>query len=158
MKSPLTTLCYLEKDGMYLMMHRTKKEQDISQGKWLGVGGHFEKNESPEDCMKREVWEETGYTPLAWQLRGLVTFITDTTEAEYMHLFTVTAWEGELHECNEGDLVWVKKEEVPQLNLWEGDRLFLKLLAEDVPFFSMKLSYIGDRLVEATLNGEAYPI
>lgn len=158
MKSPLTTLCYLEKDGMYLMMHRTKKEQDISQGKWLGVGGHFERNESPEDCMIREVWEETGYTPLAWQLRGLVTFITDTTEAEYMHLFTVTAFEGEAHECNEGDLVWVKKEDVPNLNVWEGDRLFLRLLAEDAPFFSMKLVYEGDHLVEAYLNGQAYPV
>lgn len=158
MKSPLTTLCYLERDGKYLMMHRTKKENDLSEGKWLGVGGHFEKNESPEDCMKREVWEETGLTPTAWQLRGIVTFITDTTEAEYMHLFTVTEWTGKQHDCDEGDLLWVPKEEVPCLNVWEGDRLFLRLLSEDAPFFSMKLVYEGDRLVEASLDGRAYPI
>ena len=158
MKSPLTTLCYLERDGKYLMMHRTKKQNDISEGKWLGVGGHFEKNESPEDCMKREVWEETGYIPLAWQLRGIVTFITDTTDAEYMHLFTVTDFEGEPHECDEGDLLWVKKEEVPHLNVWEGDRIFLTLLSQDAPFFSMKLVYEGDRLVGAYLNGEAYSV
>ena len=158
MATPLTTLCYLERDGMYLMMHRVKKQADVNQGKWIGVGGHFEYGESPEDCMLREVLEETGLHVTAWRFRGIVTFVPDTGEVEYMHLFTCTDWEGELHDSDEGDLAWVPIPEVSTLPTWEGDRVFLKLLAEDAPFFSLKLVYRGDRLVSAFLDGAPYPI
>ncbi len=154
MPLPLTTLCYLERDGKYLMLHRTKKERDVNRGKWIGVGGHFEAGESPEECMRREVFEETGLTPTAWQARGIVTFVSDDEPAEYMHLFTVTAWEGEEHPCDEGELAWVEKKRVGELNLWQGDRIFLRLLAEGAPFFSLKLTYRGDRLTEAVLDGK----
>lgn len=151
----LTTLCYIEKDNCYLMLHRVSKKNDINKDKWIGVGGHFQTNESPEDCLLREVKEETGLTLTSYRFRGIVTFITDTLEeAEYMHLYTADGFEGELISCDEGTLEWVKKEDIYNLNLWEGDFIFHRLLDEDAPFFSLKLAYAGNRLVEAVLNGK----
>lgn len=149
-----STLCYLERDGQYLMLHRVKKENDLNRDKWIGVGGHFEKDESPDECLLREVREETGLQLLAWRFRGIVTFVSDTWDTEYMYLFTAERFEGSLTECDEGDLEWVAKEAVPQLPLWEGDRIFLRLLAEDAPPFLLTLRYEGDTLVYACLNGE----
>ena len=148
-----TTLCYLEQDGQYLMLHRVKKSHDVNHGKWIGVGGKFEFQESPEDCLLREVREETGLTLKSWRYRGIVTFLYNDDEAEYMHLFTADGWTGTLKECAEGELRWVPRDEVGKLNLWEGDRIFLSLLARDEPFFSLKLTYRGDDLVGAVLNG-----
>ncbi len=146
MRQEMSTLCYIEKDGCYLMLHRTKKEQDINEGKWIGVGGHFEAGESPEECLLREVKEETGLTLKAFRFRGIVTFVYQAKEpvTEYMHLFTADRFTGEQIPCTEGDLAWVDKEQVLQLNLWEGDKLFLRLLAEEAPFFTMKLCYDED--------------
>ncbi len=148
-----TTLCYIEWGDEYLMLHRTKKEHDINEGKWIGVGGKFEADEMPEECLLREVKEETGLTLFDFRLRAVITFISDASDTEYMFLYTADAWEGELIECDEGDLSWVKKSDVPSLNLWEGDRKFLRLLAEDAGYFSMKLKYEGDRLVEDVVYG-----
>ena len=143
-----TTLCYIEKDDKYLMLLRNKKEKDENKGKWIGVGGHFEEGESPEDCVIRETFEETGLTLTKYKFRGVVTFVSDEWGTEYMHLFTASDFTGELKECNEGELRWIPKNEIMDLNLWEGDRAFLKLLFEDGEFFSMKLCYKGDELVE----------
>ena len=151
----MTTLCYPERDGKYLMLHRTKKERDENRDKWIGVGGKFENGESPEDCMRREVWEETGLTVTEFRYRGIVTFVSDKWPTEYMHLFTADGYTGELKECNEGDLAWVKKSDIPSLPIWRGDLIFLRLLAEEEPFFSLKLVYEGDRLAEAVLNGKS---
>ncbi len=151
-----TTMCYLERDEKYLMLHRIKEKDDINQGKWLGVGGHFEGSESPEECVRREIWEETGLTATAWQFRGMVTFVLDDNPPEYIHIFTCTDWTGTMHDTDEGVLEWIPKEEVPHLNLWEGDRIFLKLLLEDAPFFSLKMIYQGDKLVHTDLNGIPY--
>ena len=153
MKSPLTTLCYIEKEDSYLMLHRVKKENDINKDKWIGIGGHFENAESPEECLLREVKEETGLTLHSWRFRGLVTFVTLQGVAEYMCLFTSDDFSGELAECDEGDLEWVKKERFPELNLWEGDYIFLRLLEERETFFSLKLVYDGDELIEVILDG-----
>lgn len=144
----LTTLCYIEKDGAYLMLHRTKKENDQSHDKWLGVGGKFEDGESPEECMLREVREETGLELTAYAFRGIVTFVSDEWETEYMHLFTATDYQGEVGPCNEGTLEWVPKEEVTQLKLWEGDKLFLNRLNGSKDFFSLKVVYEGEHLAE----------
>lgn len=153
----LTTLCYIENDEQYLMLHRTKKKNDLNEGKWIGVGGKFEKDESPEECLLREVREETGYTLTSWRYRGIVTFISGRAESEYMHLFTADGFTGEQTECNEGELKWISKADVPELNVWPGDRIFLKLLLEREDFFSLKLVYdAGDRLLEAKLDGEEY--
>jgi len=150
-----TTLCYIEQNGCYLMLHRVKKEHDINKDKWIGVGGKFEFQESPEECMLREAWEETGLTLTAWRYRGVVTFVAGPQdEAEYMHLFTADGVEGQLKECEEGDLQWVPKEKLLELTLWEGDKIFLELLEQNVPFFSLKLVYSGNDLVRAILNGE----
>ncbi len=149
----LTTLCYIEQDGKYLMMHRVKKKNDINQEKWIGIGGHFEPNESPEECLLREAKEETGLTLTSYRFRGLVTFLSDRWETEYMCLYTADGYEGELTDCNEGELVWVDKEEVMNLNLWEGDKIFFRLLNENAPFFSLKLRYEGEELIEAILDG-----
>ena len=154
MKSQLTTLCYIEENEKYLMLHRTKKDNDENHDKWIGVGGHFEKGESPEECLVREVKEETGLTLHSFDFRGIVTFVSDENPAEYMCLFTSKDFSGEMIQCNEGQLEWVDKSEVTNLNLWEGDRLFLELLTRDVPFFSMKLVYKNDRLVEKMLDGK----
>ena len=149
-----TTLCYLERVDEYLMLHRTKKENDENHDKWIGVGGKFEAGESPEDCMRREILEETGLTVADYRYRGIVTFVSDIYETEYMHLFTVTDWTGEARECDEGELAWIKKQKLFDLTLWEGDRIFLRLLQEDAPFFSLKLTYRGDELTEAVLDGK----
>ncbi len=144
----LTTLCYIEKDNKYLMLHRVKKENDFNRDKWIGVGGKFEADETPEECLLREVKEETGLTLTKYNLRGIITFISDEWETEYMYLYTACEYTGEITECNEGDLVWVPKEEVLKLKLWEGDKVFLKLLDETRDFFSLKLRYEGEVLVE----------
>lgn len=152
----LTTLCYIEKDEKYLMLHRVKKENDCNKDKWIGVSGKFEEGESPEDCLLREVYEETGLKLTNYRFRGIVTFVSDEWEGEYMHLFTASEYEGELPEnamrdCEEGELVWVPKDEIEKLNLWEGDKIFLRLLQERESFFSMKLRYEGEKLVESIL-------
>ena len=148
-----TTLCYIEKDNCYLMLHRVSKKVDINKDKWIGVGGKFEDKESPEECLLREVKEETGLTLTSYRLRGIVTFVSDRWVTEYMFLDTADGLEGEMSACDEGELEWVPKSELSRLNLWEGDKIFLKLLAEDATFFSLKLSYEGDTLVYAALEG-----
>ena len=150
-----TTLCYLERGRDYLMLHRVKKEVDENKDKWIGIGGKFEEGESPEDCLLREVREETGLTLTSWRYRGIVTFVSDEWGTEYMHLFTANAWEGALRQdCDEGELEWIDREKLLSLPIWEGDKIFLRLLEEDAPFFSLKLRYKGDRLAEAVLNGK----
>lgn len=152
----LSTLCYIEKDGKYLMLHRVKKEHDVNKDKWIGVGGHFEADESPEECILREVREETGLTLTSWRYRGIVTFVSGDGVTEYMSLFTADGFTGTLADCDEGVLEWVDKEKVWELNLWEGDKIFFLLLMRNVPFFSLKLVYDGHgRLVSAALNGKA---
>ena len=148
-----TTLCYIEKEGKYLMLHRVKKEHDLNAGKWIGVGGKFEKDESPDECLLREVREETGLSLTSWRARGVVTFVSDTWETEYMHLFTADGFFGSLTDCNEGNLEWVEKERIASLPGWEGDKIFLSLLAEDADFFLLKLCYEGDTLISAVLDG-----
>lgn len=154
MKSNLTTLCYIEANGKYLMMHRVKKEHDINKDKWVGVGGHFEADESPEECLLREVKEETGLTLLSWQLRGIITFICDRHQTEYMFLYTSDEYNGEPGECSEGNLEWVEKSRVCDLPIWKGDEIFFRLLEEGRPFFSLKLKYEKDSLVQACLDGK----
>lgn len=148
-----TTLCYLEKDGKYLMLHRVKKEGDLNRDKWIGVGGHFEEGESPYDCAIREVFEETGLALAEADYRAVITFVSDRWESEQMHLFTSRAFVGEMTECDEGELCWVEKEKVPSLPLWEGDKLFFAVLEKRKSFFSLKLSYRGETLVSAVLDG-----
>jgi len=154
MKSQLTTLCYIEQNDSYLMLHRTSKENDENHDKWIGVGGHFEGVESPEECLLREVKEETGLTLNKWQFRGIVTFVSDDHPAEYMHLFTSSAFSGKVSSCDEGELEWVQKTKIASLNLWEGDKIFLRLLAEGAPFFSLKLVYKDGALVRKILDGK----
>ena len=149
-----TTLCYIYRDDEVLMLHRTKKKNDLNHDKWIGLGGKFEDRESPEDCVIREVREETGLRLTRWQYRGIVTFVSNLYETEWMHLFTADGFEGELTECDEGEPAWIPRERLDELPQWEGDRIFLKLLDEGAPFFSLKLVYEGDALREAVLNGE----
>ena len=149
-----TTLCYIERGDEYLMLHRVKKKNDINKDKWIGLGGKFEENESPEDCLLREVREESGLTLSSWRYRGIVTFINTKCESEFMHLFTADGFEGEIKTCDEGELEWIKKSRLMELTLWEGDKIFLRLLDTDCPFFSLKLCYSGDQLTKAVLNGE----
>ena len=154
-----STLCYLEKDGQYLMLHRVKKEKDLNKDKWIGVGGKFEDKESPEECLLREVQEETGLTLTDYRFRGIVTFASDGWETEYMHLYTATGWTGTMIECDEGNLEWVSKSKVQDLPIWEGDKLFFRLIDDpNSPFFSLKLSYEGDKLVYAALDGKELPL
>lgn len=150
-----STLCYIENDrDQYLMLHRVKKENDANHDKWIGIGGKFEDGESPEECVCRETLEETGLTLTDYRYRGLVTFVSDRWETEYMHLFTATGYTGTLRECDEGVLEWIGKADLMALPHWEGDRIFLDLLDRDVPFFSLKLRYEGETLRQAVLNGE----
>ncbi len=148
-----TTLCHIEKDGKYLMLHRVKKENDLNHDKWVGIGGKFEDKESPEQCNRREVFEETGLTLNSSEYRGIVTFVSDKWETEYMHIFTSDNFYGEIIECDEGNLVWVDKKELLTLPLWVGDKIFLKLIEDkNYPFFSLRLEYCGDNLISAILN------
>ena len=149
-----STLCYIVKDGRVLMLHRVKKKNDINHDKWIGIGGKFEPEEAPEECILREAKEETGLTLTSWRCRGVVTFLQEGGEGEYMYLFTADDFTGELTECDEGDLQWVSMEFLDALPTWEGDRIFLNLLWQDAPFFLLTLRYQGDRLVEAVLDGK----
>ena len=148
-----TTLCYIEQDGKYLLLHRVKKKNDINHDKWIGIGGKFEELESPEDCLLREAKEETGLTLTRWRYRGIVTFVAEK-DPQYMHLFTADGFEGQIKTCEEGNLEWIEKEKLLELPIWEGDKIFLRLLDEDAPFFSLKLVYDGDTLMEAVLDGK----
>lgn len=152
-----TTLCYIEQDGKYLMLHRVKKENDLNHDKWIGIGGKFEDKESPEDCILREAKEETGLTLTHMEYRGLVTFVSDQYQTEYMHLFWADGFTGQLRECDEGNLEWISREQLRAIPMWEGDAIFLRLLEERAPFFSLKLRYKGDTLAEAVLNGRLLP-
>ncbi len=154
-----TTLCHIEKDGKYLMLHRVKKENDLNRDKWIAIGGKFEDKESPEQCNLREVYEETGLTLTNYSYRGIVTFVSDRCRTEYMHIFTSDSFTGTLHECDEGELCWVDKKELLNLPLWQGDKIFLKLIEDkNYPFFSLRLEYEGERLMSAILNGKEIDI
>jgi 8-oxo-dGTP diphosphatase len=149
-----TTLCYIAQGEDYLMLHRVKKENDLNHDKWIGIGGKFEDKESPEDCVVREVLEETGLKLTSYRYRGLVTFVSDRWPTEYMHLFTADGFTGTLKECDEGVLEWIPRKKLLELPHWEGDAIFLDLIdREDTPFFSLKLCYRGDQLEQAVLNG-----
>lgn len=149
-----TTLCHIEKDGKYLMLHRVSKKNDLNHDKWVGIGGKFEDKESPEECNLREVFEETGLTLKSCKYCGIVTFVSDKWETEYMHIFHSDDFSGDIKECDEGVLEWVEIEKIYSLPIWEGDKIFLRLIEQNVPFFSLKLEYIGDTLINAVLNGE----
>ncbi len=149
-----TTLCYITRGNDVLMLHRVKKKNDINKDKWIGIGGKFEGEESPDECLLREAKEETGLTLTSWQCRGVVTFLNTTCQGEFMYLFTADGFEGELKTCDEGDLQWVSREFLDSLPKWEGDRIFLDLMWKNQPFFLLTLRYDGERLVEAVLNGE----
>ena len=148
----LSTLCYIEKDGKYLMLHRTKKKNDSNQDKWIGVGGKFEKGESPEECIIREVKEETGLELKSYKLRCVVTYVSTTWENEYMYVFTSNDFTGNLIECNEGDLQWIDKNEITNLNIWEGDKIFIEKMQKDNNFFTVKFDYDGNKLMKYDLN------
>ena len=150
-----STLCYITRGSEVLMLHRVKKKNDINKDKWIGIGGKFEADETPDECLLREALEETGLTLTSWRCRGVVTFLTENpSDGEYMYLFTADGFTGELKECDEGDLQWISREFLDQLPKWEGDQIFLDLLWQDAPFFLLKLRYQGSSLVEAVLNGE----
>ena len=149
-----STLCYITRGDDVLMLHRVKKKNDINKDKWIGIGGKFEKEESPDECLLREAKEETGLTLTSWRCRGVVTFLNTGCDGEYMYLFTADGYEGQLKECDEGDLQWVSRAFLDSLPMWEGDKIFLDLLWQDAPFFLLTLRYSGDKLVEAVLNGE----
>ena len=149
-----TTLCYVLKDDQVLMLHRIKKKNDINKDKWIGIGGKFEGEESPDECLLREAKEETGLTLTSWRCRGVVTFLSEGDPGEYMYLFTADEFEGELIDCDEGELQWVSRDFVNDLPTWEGDRIFLDLLWQDAPCFLLNLRYVHDKLVEAVLNGK----
>ena len=148
----LSTLCYIEKDDKYLMLHRTKKKKDINKNKWLGIGGKFEEGESPEECIIREVKEETGLILKNYQLRCIVTYVSTTWETEYMYVFTSNDFMGDIIECNEGDLQWIDKKEVTKLNTWEGDKIFVEKLQKDSKFFTVKFEYDGEKLIRYDLR------
>ena len=148
-----TSLCYITRGNDVLMLHRVKKKNDINHDKWIGIGGKFEEKESPDECLLREVLEETGLTLTSWKCRGIVTFLSEN-DGEYMYLFTADGFEGQIKECDEGELQWVSRDFVSQLPQWEGDKIFLDLLWQDAPFFLLTLRYQGDKLVEAILDGK----
>ena len=149
-----STLCYITRGDEVLMLHRVKKKNDLNKDKWIGIGGKFEAQESPDECLLREAMEETGLRLTSWRCRGVVTFLSDTWEGEYMYLFTADGFEGMLKECDEGDLQWVPRAFLDELPKWEGDKIFLELLWQNAPFFLLTLRYQGDTLLEAVLNGE----
>lgn len=149
-----TTLCHIEKNGKYLMLHRIKKENDLNRDKWVGIGGKFEDGESPEECNRREVLEETGLQLNSARYCGIVTFVSDKWETEYIHIFHSADFSGKVKDCDEGVLEWVEKDRLYSMPIWEGDKIFLRLIERKVPFFSLKLEYAGDRLVNSALNGE----
>ena len=149
-----STLCYITRGDEVLMLHRVKKKNDVNKDKWIGIGGKFEPQESPDECLLREAMEETGLRLTSWRCRGVVTFLSDTWEGEYMYLFTADGFEGELKVCDEGDLQWVPRAFLDELPKWEGDKIFLELLWQNAPFFLLTLRYQGDTLLEAVLNGE----
>ena len=149
-----STLCYVIRGDQVLMLHRVKKKNDVNKDKWIGIGGKFEAEESPDECLLRECREETGLRLTSWQCRGVVTFLQEGGEGEYMYLFTAEEFEGNLHDCPEGDLQWVSREFLYRLPMWEGDRIFLDLLWQDAPFFLLTLRYRGDVLIQAVLNGQ----
>ena len=149
-----TTLCYIERDNQYLMLHRTKKADDYNHDKWVGIGGHIEPGETARDCVLREVWEETGLQLLDCAYRGIVRFRSDSYEPEDMHLFSATSFTGEIIDCDEGDLAWIDKGDLLRLTMWEGDKVFLKLLDTRQDFFDLTLTYHGDALAGATLDGQ----
>ena len=149
-----TTLCHIEKDGKYLMLHRVKKENDLNKDKYVGIGGKFTDKESPEECNAREVFEETGLTLKDVRYCGVVTFVSDKWETEYMHIFHTENFSGEIIECDEGILEWIDKKELLNLPIWQGDKIFLELIEKNVPFFSLKLVYVGEMLTSAILNGK----
>ena len=149
-----STLCYVTRGDEVLMLHRVKKQNDLNKDKWIGIGGKFEDQESPDECLLREAMEETGLRLTSWRCRGVVTFLSDCWEGEYMYLFTADGFEGELKECDEGDLQWVPRAFLDELPKWEGDKIFLELLWKDAPFFLLTLRYRGDTLLDAVLNGE----
>ena len=148
-----TTLCYLEQDGCYLMLHRIKKKNDVNKDKWIGVGGKFEPGEDALTCVMREVQEETGYTMQAPRYRAMVDFYCPPWQPERRHLYTCDAFSGTPHPCNEGDLVWVPRDQVQALPIWQGDKIFFDLLDQDAPFFHLELFYQGEALVRAVLDG-----
>ena len=154
MQFELTTLCYIEKNDSYLMLHRVSKQNDINHDKWIGIGGHFKSKESPEDCLLREVKEETGLTLLSFRFRGIITFLSDELPAEYMCLYTSDSFEGNLIPCDEGILRWIPISEIKNLNLWEGDKIFLDILQSKQSFFSLKLVYKKEKLIQKVLNGK----
>ena len=149
-----STLCYVIQGDQVLMLHRVKKKNDVNKDKWIGIGGKFEQEESPDECLLRECREETGLRLTSWQCRGVVTFLQEGGEGEYMYLFTAEEFEGNLHDCPEGDLQWVSREFLYRLPMWEGDRIFLDLLWRNAPFFLLTLRYRGEVLTQAVLNGE----
>ena len=149
-----STLCYITRGDEVLMLHRVKKKNDVNKDKWIGIGGKFEDQESPDECLLREAMEETGLRLTSWRCRGVVTFLSDCWEGEYMYLFTADGFEGELKVCDEGDLQWVPRAFLDELPKWEGDKIFLELLWKDAPYFLLKLRYEGETLAEAVLNGE----
>ncbi len=153
MYANLTTLCYIEREECYLMLHRVKKERDANRDKWIGVGGHVEADESPEECLLREVYEETGLILTSWRPRGIITFTSDVWETEYMFLYTADGYTGKLKDCDEGTLEWIEKSQVYELPVWEGDKVFFRILEEERGFFDLKLRYKGNRLEEAVLDG-----
>ncbi|MEE1166784.1 MAG: 8-oxo-dGTP diphosphatase [Treponema sp.] len=148
-----TTLCYIENRSRYLMLHRTKKQNDYNHDKWIGIGGKFEEGESPEDCVLREVREETGLELEKLEYRGIVTFVSDNNFTEFMHVFWSDCFRGNLIDCDEGELEWVEKSRMNDLPHWKGDEIFLDLLDKKVPFFSLKLVYENGVLQKAVLNG-----
>ena len=149
-----TTLCYIERGDAWLLLHRVKKKNDLNKNKWVGIGGKFKPGETPEQCVLREVWEETGLLLNRYRYRGLITFVSDRWPAEYMHLYSADGFTGELRDCDEGKLEWVKKSDVAALPQWEGDKLFLRLLDEGAEFFTLVLQYRGEKLVRVVLNGK----
>jgi len=152
-----TTVCYIEKDNKYLMLHRIKKKNDINKDKWIGVGGKFQNGESPEDCVLREVKEETGLTLQKYKLRGIITFVFEGMDfegdnTEHMYIFTSNEFKGQIIDCKEGILEWIDKKQIFNLNIWEGDKIFLKILQEKNCFFTGKFEYKKNKLIKYKIN------